>query len=102
MGIATRSSLLLVALLSCLATTGSAQAADLIWSGNNTTDGNAGTWDVTNAHWSTTSGGPYTTVWSNSPVNNAILQGTPGTMTTGAAITLGTITINTALGGTTN
>lgn len=82
--------------------TTSVRGADLIWSGNNLTDGNPGTWDTTNAHWSTVTGGPYTTVWSNSPVNNAILQGTPGTITTGAAITVGTITINTALGSTTN
>jgi autotransporter-associated beta strand protein len=102
MGMATRSALLLLALLSYLAAPRSAQAADLIWSGNNVSDGNAGTWDTTNAHWSSTSGGPYTTVWSNSPINNAILQGTPGTMTTGAAITVGTITINTALNSTTS
>ncbi len=94
--------LLAAVLFSIQGYVGSVMAADLIWSGNNASDGNAGTWDTTNAHWSTTSGGPYTTVWSNSPVNNAILQGTPGTMTTGAAVTVNLITINTALAATTN
>ena len=94
--------LLAAVLFSIQGLSGSAIAADLIWSGNNASDGNAGTWDTTNAHWSTTTGGPYTTVWSNSPVNNAILQGTPGTMTTGAAVTVNLITINTALAATTN
>ncbi len=94
--------LFVAALLTVLGIAAKSTADDLIWSGNNSSDGNAGTWDTTNAHWSTTSGGPYTTIWSNSPVNNAILQGTPGTMTTGAAVTVNLITINTALAATTN
>lgn len=72
--------------------------ADLFWSGDGTTLGGVGTWNTTLQRWSNVNTGPFTTVWTNSPVENAILDGTPGAITTGSAITVGVITANTATG----
>ncbi|MEI6078978.1 MAG: hypothetical protein WCS94_25620, partial [Verrucomicrobiota bacterium] len=39
--------------------------ATILYWGNGSTKGGAGTWDTSAAHWSTASGGPFTTVWNN-------------------------------------
>src|SRR4051794_37745282 len=65
-------------------------AADLFWSGNASTAGDDGTWDTTNAHWASATGGPYTTVWNNTTNagDNAVFDGTA------ASVTVGTVTTN--------
>lgn len=67
-----------------------AQSADLFWTG-------AGTWDTTNLKWSTVTGGPYDeAIWNNSNLDTAVFQGTAGTVTLGAPVTVGGMTFNTA------
>lgn len=61
-------------------------AADLYWSGT-------GTWNTTTQNWGTSNGGPYTdAIWSNLSQDSAIFQGTAGTVTLGGAITAAGLT----------
>ena len=71
-------------------------AAILYW-GNGASQGGAGTWDTSTAHWSSSSGGPYNTVtWNNSTYGGATAYfGTSGatySVTLGTNITLGGLT----------
>jgi len=67
---------------------GVATATDLYWSGD-------GTWNTTDANWGTVTGGPYTgTTWNNATPDNAIFEGTAGTVTLGEPISIGDMTIN--------
>ena len=77
-----------VAILGLAATT--ANAADKYWDG-------AGTWDTSTANWSLTSGGTYDQLWVSG--DNAIFEGTPGTVTLGEAITATDITFASATSG---
>ncbi|MBZ9806239.1 autotransporter-associated beta strand repeat-containing protein, partial [Mesorhizobium sp. ES1-6] len=79
---------------------GPASAADLYWDANNTGVGlgGAGTWDTTSSTWNTTGNGvagPFT-IWNNAALDDAIFQGTVGTVTLGAPITVHNLTFNTA------
>lgn len=76
-----------------MAVTGApAHAATLYWSGNGTNAGGNGTWNTSAAHFGP-SGGPYTTVWSNSTnaADTVILNSTAGIVTLGANITVRTL-----------
>jgi len=66
---------------------GPANAADKYWSG-------AGTWDTTTASWGLASGGPYDQLWVSG--DNAIFEGTPGTVTLDTNIDLAGMTFNTS------
>ncbi|MBZ9810849.1 MULTISPECIES: autotransporter-associated beta strand repeat-containing protein, partial [unclassified Mesorhizobium] len=77
-----------------------AAAADLYWDANNTGVGvgGGGTWDTTSSLWNTTGNGvagPFT-IWNNAALDDAIFQGTVGTVTLGAPITVHNLTFNTA------
>ncbi|MBZ9738665.1 autotransporter-associated beta strand repeat-containing protein [Mesorhizobium sp. CO1-1-4] len=79
---------------------GQASAADLYWDFNNTGVGlgGPGTWDTTSSSWNTTGNdvaGPFT-IWNNAALDDAIFQGTVGTVTLGAPITVHNLTFNTA------
>ena len=89
--------LLLTSLLSLVFARASVQASTLFWSGNGSTLGGAGTWDVTNARWGTSSSGPFTTVWANANSDSAVLSGAVvgGSVVLGANITMnGTLTFD--------
>ncbi|MCA0014763.1 autotransporter-associated beta strand repeat-containing protein [Mesorhizobium sp. B292B1B] len=94
---ALRAALLPVALMFGLGT-GGAGAADLYWDANNSGIGigGTGTWDTSTSSWNTTGNdvaGPFTT-WNSATPDNAIFQGTAGTVTLGAPITAGSLTFN--------
>jgi hypothetical protein len=56
------------------------------------------TWDTTSIAWSTTPGGPYNNaIWSSG--DSAVFEGTPGTVTTAAAVTLGNLEFTSTGGG---
>ena len=80
-------------LVAFLAIARPAAAASTLYWGNGSTQGGAGTWDTSTAHWSTASGGPFTTVWNNTAnAGDTAYFATPtGTynVTLGANITLG-------------
>ena len=59
-------------------------AADKYWSGS-------GTWNTTSTNWSLTPGGPYDQQWSNG--DNAIFEGTAGTVTVAEVISVSRVTI---------
>jgi len=57
----------------------------LYWSGT-------GTWNLTNRNWGTTSGGGYDQpIWKNSPPDDAVFEGTAGTVTLETGITAGSL-----------
>jgi hypothetical protein len=69
---------------------GSANAADLYWSG-------AGTWDTATANWGTSPGGPYNAAtWNNATPDNAVFEGAVGTVTLGEDISLGGLSFTVA------
>ena len=80
----------------CCASLVPAPAATLYWSGNGTTLGGAGTWNTSGLNWGSSSGGPFGSAWVNANVDTAILDGTAGTITVGAAVTVNKITNNVA------
>ena len=76
-----------------------AQAADRYSSGGKT-------WDTSTANWGTASGGPYNTAtWNNMTPDNAIFEGTAGTVALGEAISVKnlrfTTVVNYTIGGNT-
>ncbi len=75
-----------------------AWGANLYWDVNNTAIGigGSGNWDTTSAFWNTTGNdvaGPFTT-WNNANLDNAIFNGTAGTVTLTVPITVGGLTFN--------
>ncbi|MFC7399274.1 autotransporter-associated beta strand repeat-containing protein, partial [Chelatococcus sp. GCM10030263] len=76
-----------------------AGAADLYWDADGVTSptlGGTGTWNTTGLNWSTNNdgiGGPFFT-WNNAAGDNAIFDGTAGTVTLGAPITAGGLTFS--------
>ena len=63
-------------------------ASDLYWSGS-------GTWDASSPNWGAVDGGPYdAAIWSNSPPDSAIFQGSAGTVTLGEAINASGLTFD--------
>jgi len=72
----------------------SSPAADLFWSGDGLTEGGAGTWDTTTARFGTSSGGPFTTVWTNANSDNVTFEATAGTVTLSIITNNGTLTDN--------
>ncbi|WP_404924865.1 autotransporter-associated beta strand repeat-containing protein [Mesorhizobium sp. ORM16] len=89
---------LLPALLLLGLATSQASAADLYWDANNSGIGigGTGTWDTSTSSWNTTGNdvaGPFTT-WNNATPDNAIFQGTAGTVMLGGPITAGGLTFN--------
>jgi fibronectin-binding autotransporter adhesin len=96
-----KSSLSLKALLcsadSSLLGTVCANATNLYWSGDGTTQGGSGTWDASLTRWGSVSTGPYTTAWDNTaPYDTAIFGGTSaGTVTLGTNITTEGLQFNT-------
>ena len=57
----------------------------------------SGTWDTTTANWATSSGGSYNTTWTAG--DNAIFEGSPGTVTVGGAVSVGNLSFTTTSGG---
>lgn len=88
-----------IAVLTALFTMQSpSRAADLYWDVNRTGLGlgGTGTWDLTNSFWDTAGdgvSGPYT-IWNNATLDNAIFNGTAGTVTLGGLISLHNLTFN--------
>src|SRR3569623_1743659 len=74
-----------------------ASATDFYWDPlGGTTLGGDGTWTTpTGNFWSTSPGGGSPTAWVNGAGNNAHLTGTAGTLTVTAAITAGTVFVDT-------
>ena len=66
-----------------------AQAADLFWDADGVTPqaGGPGTWDTTNPHFSTTSGGTVDQTWNNANNDSAIFD---GALTANSTVTLST------------
>ena len=56
-----------------------------------------GAWDAATLNWGTATGGPYTSAWSNG--GNATFEGTVGTVTLAAPISVNNITFTTASNG---
>ncbi|MFU8892268.1 MAG: beta strand repeat-containing protein [Luteolibacter sp.] len=73
----------------------SASADDFYWSGNGTTQGGNGTWNTTDARWSSLFSGPFSTIWDNSNLDTAVFGGTAGTVNLGAPITIGGLRFDT-------
>ncbi len=73
-----------------------ASGTTLFWSGNGTSEGGAGTWNTSVAHWGTTSGGPFATIWNNANVDSAVFESSNGAVSLGGTITANQITFNTA------
>jgi fibronectin-binding autotransporter adhesin len=93
-------SLLPAALLISLAAS-PAGAADLYWDANNSGIGigGDGAWNTTASSWNTTGNGvagPFA-IWNNGNLDNAIFDGTAGTVTLGAPVTAHNLTF--AVGG---
>src|SRR5262245_9261341 len=69
----------------------SAAGVELFWSADTITAGGgltgATAWNTTNAHWSTSASGPFTTVWNNANVDSATFQGTSGTVALNGGLT---------------
>jgi autotransporter-associated beta strand protein len=79
-----------------LAMVGQAWAADRYWSGNGSTPGGAGTWDITSStNWGTAATGPFDAQWINGNNDFAIFGGTAGNVLLGTGITVGGLTFNT-------
>jgi autotransporter-associated beta strand protein len=68
--------------------------ATTYWSGTGSgaVAGGSGTWDTTNARWSTTSNGSTYAVWENSLPDAAVFQNTAGTVTVGTGVTVNSVT----------
>ena len=75
-----------------------AHGATLLWSGNGTTQGGAGTWDTTNPHFGTSGTGPFGTVWNNTTnaADSVTFGGATSTATLGTDITVRGLTFNNA------
>jgi autotransporter-associated beta strand protein len=72
-------------------------AADVLyWSGNGTSLGGVGTWNTTTARFGALNSGPFSRYWTNANVDSLILDGTAGTITVGANVTVNQITNNVA------
>ncbi|MET3654908.1 beta strand repeat-containing protein, partial [Dyella japonica] len=65
-------------------------AAELTWNPGGASGG-SGTWNTTNASWNA-----GTTVWNNANLDDALFQGTAGTVTLGVPITAHNLTFSTA------
>ncbi len=69
---------------------------NLFWSGNGTTQGGAGTWNTTTAHWDTaatgTPPGTYGTTWANANVDSAEFGGTSGAVNISGPLVVNLIT----------
>ena len=84
-------SALLLAIAALAFTTPSSRAAtSRFWSGT-------GTWNISTANWGTVTGGPYNTfTWVNGNNDTGVFEGTAGTVSLGAAITVGGLEFDTA------
>jgi autotransporter-associated beta strand protein len=69
-------------------------ATNLYWSADGINAGGAGAWNVTGLNFGTSISGPFDRAWTNANVDSVILDGTVGTITVGAAVTVGKITNN--------
>ncbi|MCW1925721.1 autotransporter-associated beta strand repeat-containing protein [Luteolibacter arcticus] len=85
--------------LATFVATAGIHAGTLTWDAdglfNNGTLGGTGTWDTTSARWDN---GASDVVWTNNAgtPNSAVFSGTAGTVTTGAAINVDTVTFSTS------
>jgi fibronectin-binding autotransporter adhesin len=93
MGVRLASAVVAITLLSNLP---AMAGQNLFWSGNGTTQGGVGTWNTTVAHWDTTAGGPYATIWNNANVDSAEFGNTAGQVNLTGPIIVNTITTDLA------
>ncbi len=92
----TRLAALAAALAAVVVATSPAPANTLYWSGNGTTQGGPGTWDLSNTNWGAAAAGPFSEVWNNSNNDTAEFGGTAGTVTLGTDVTVGGLTFTAA------
>ena len=71
-----------------------AALTSLFWSGNDTTEGGAGTWDTINPHFGSLATGPFGTVWVNANSDSPIFESTAGTVTVSSITLNGSLTDN--------
>ncbi|MDB6025107.1 MAG: hypothetical protein JWM68_1330 [Verrucomicrobiales bacterium] len=74
----------------CAATS---HAATLYWSGTPPTEGGAGTWNTTAAHFGDTNTGPFTRKWTNANLDSVVFEGTAGAVAMSATNTVETVII---------
>ena len=84
----------LILVAAVLVIVNSSPAADLFWSGDDLTEGGAGTWDTTAARFGTSSGGPFSTVWANANSDNVTFEATAGTVLVSPITLNGTLNDN--------
>src|SRR5262249_48328410 len=69
-------------------------ATELYWDINGASAGlgGTGTWNTSTANWNNSSGTGTPLIWNNSAPDDAVFQGTAGTVTLGSSINFGRIT----------
>jgi fibronectin-binding autotransporter adhesin len=87
---------LLIAMAGLLLVVGGAQGSTLYWSGNGTSLGGTGNWDIASStNWGAAGAGPFDTAWVNANLDTAYFGGAAGTVTLGANITVGGLRFDT-------